>query len=556
MEMTAQNAAAAAGAGERRRERLVIGASSLGTMFEWYDFFLYGALATYIAKHYFSAVNETTGFIFALAAFAAGFIVRPLGALAFGRIGDIVGRKNTFLVTMALMGVSTFAVGLLPDYADIGIAAPVILIILRLLQGLAIGGEYGGAAIYVAEHSPSDKRGFQTSFIQTTAVLGLILSLVVIMIVRARMSPDAFAAWGWRVPFLISIFLLAISLWIRLKLNESPVFQKMKAESATSAAPFKEAFGRWSNLKLVLIALFGVVAGQAVSFYASTFYMLFFLERVLKVDGLDANTIVLVALVISGPFYIVFGWLSDRVGRKPVIMAGLALSALTSFPVFSALREAANPALAAAQNATPVIVAADSASCSMQFDPVGRNKFDKTGCDIAKAYLTRAGVSYRNAPLERGAEIRIGEQALVAPDPVNLDDAARKAAIAKFGADVNAALRAANYPEKVDPTRMNKPLMIALIAFYIMVQTMSYGPLAAMLVELFPARIRYTSMSLPYHIGNGWFGGFLPTTAFAIVAATGGALAGLWYPVIVTTLSFAIGMAFLPETRGREIGHG
>ncbi|HBK92722.1 MAG TPA: MFS transporter [Parvularcula sp.] len=550
--MTA-SAALNATPGAKSRERLVIGASSLGTMFEWYDFFLYGALATFIARHYFSAVNETTGFIFALAAFAAGFIVRPLGALVFGRIGDVVGRKNTFLATMALMGVSTFAVGLLPGYDAIGVAAPIVLIFLRLMQGLAIGGEYGGAAIYVAEHAPADKRGLQTSFIQTTAVLGLILSLVVIMTVRAGMTPDAFAEWGWRVPFLISILLLAISLWIRLKLNESPVFQKMKEESATSKAPFAEAFGAWPNLKLVLIALFGVVAGQAVSFYASTFYMLFFLDRVLKVDGFTANMIVLAGLVIGGPFYVFFGWLSDRVGRKPIIMGGLALTALTCFPVFSTLTNAANPALAAAQTATPVIVAADRASCSLQFDPVGRNKFDKNGCDIAKAHLTRAGISYVNAPMVGGAEIRIGEVVIAAPDPARLDGDARKEAIADFGAKVDGALRAAGYPDKVDPSRMNKPLMIALIAFFVAVQTMSYGPLAAMLVELFPARIRYTSMSLPYHIGNGWFGGFLPTTAFAIVAATGSALAGLWYPVVVTAASFAIGMAFLPETRGRDV---
>jgi MFS family permease len=552
MEIPSQQAAA----GEKSRERLVIGASSLGTMFEWYDFFLYGALATYIAKHFFSGVNETTGFIFALAAFAAGFIVRPLGALVFGRVGDIVGRKNTFLVTMALMGVSTFVVGLLPGYADIGIAAPILLIFLRLMQGLAIGGEYGGAAIYVAEHSPAEKRGFQTSFIQTTAVLGLILSLVVIMAIRTLMTPDAFAEWGWRIPFLVSIFLLAISLWIRLKLNESPVFQKMKAESATSSAPFAEAFARWDNLKLVLIALFGVVAGQAVSFYASTFYMLFFLERVLKVDGFTTNTIVLIALVIGGPFYVLFGWLSDRVGRKPVIMAGLIAAALTAFPVFQGLSAAANPALAAAQKATPIVVAANSADCSLQFDPVGRNKFDRSACDIAKAYLTRAGVSYGNQSLATGAEIRIGERVIVAPDPEALSSEMRSAAIADFGAEVAGALKEAGYPDTVDPERMNKPLMVALIAFFVMVQTMSYGPLAAMLVELFPARIRYTSMSLPYHVGNGWFGGFLPTTAFAIVAATGDAYAGLWYPVIVMTVSFLIGMAFLPETRGRNVEHG
>ena len=539
----------------KSRERLVIGASSLGTMFEWYDFFLYGALASYIARHFFSGVNETTGFIFALAAFAAGFIVRPLGALLFGRVGDVVGRKNTFLLTMALMGVSTFVVGLLPGYAEIGIAAPILLIVLRLMQGLAIGGEYGGAAIYVAEHSPADKRGFQTSFIQTTAVLGLILSLVVIMAIRTLMTPEVFGEWGWRIPFLVSIFLLAISLWIRLKLNESPVFQKMKAESATSSAPFAEAFGNWANLKLVLAALFGVVAGQAVSFYASTFYMLFFLERVLKVDGFTANMIVLMALMIGGPFYVFFGWLSDRIGRKPVIMAGLVIAALTAFPVFHALSAAANPALAAAQKATPVIVAADGAGCSLQFDPVGRNKFDRSACDIAKAYLTRAGVSYENQPLAAGAEICIGDRVIAAPDPSALDGEARAAAIASFGDEVSAALKSAGYPDKVDPERMNKPLMVALIAFFVMVQTMSYGPLAAMLVELFPARIRYTSMSLPYHVGNGWFGGFLPTTAFAIVAATGDAFAGLWYPVIVMAGSFVIGMAFLPETRGRSVEH-
>jgi MFS family permease len=546
---------ASAAAEDRKRERLVIGASSLGAMFEWYDFFLYGALATYIARHFFSGVNETTAFIFALAAFAVGFIVRPLGALVFGRIGDVVGRKNTFLVTMALMGASTFAVGLLPGYADIGIAAPVLLIILRMLQGLAIGGEYGGAAIYVAEHAPADRRGFQTSFIQTTAVLGLILSLVVIMGVRTLMSPDAFSGWGWRVPFLVSIFLLAISLWIRLRLNESPVFQRMKAESGTSRAPFAEAFGRWSNLKLVLIALFGVVAGQAVSFYASTFYMLFFLERVLKVDGFEANLIVLIALIIGGPFYVLFGWLSDRIGRKPVIMTGLLIAALTAFPVFHALSAAANPALAAAQKATPVIVAADRDDCSLQFDPVGRNRFDGSACDIAKAYLTRAGVSYRNEPLAAGAEIRVGGRAIIAPDPDGLDAEARKAAIAAFASEVGGALAAAGYPDKVDPARMNRPAMIALIAFFVMVQTMSYGPLAAMLVELFPARIRYTSMSLPYHIGNGWFGGFLPTTAFAIVAATGDAFAGLWYPVVIAGGSFVIGLALLPETLGLKVDH-
>ena len=538
-------------------ERLVIGASSLGTMFEWYDFFLYGALASYIAQHFFSGVNETTGFIFALAAFAVGFIVRPLGALLFGSIGDVVGRKNTFLVTMALMGVSTFAVGLLPGYAEIGIAAPIALVLLRMMQGLAIGGEYGGAAIYVAEHSPRESRGFQTSFIQTTAVAGLILSLLVIMAVRSFMTADAFTAWGWRAPFLLSISLLGISLWIRLKLNESPVFQKMKEESATSKTPFKEAFGRWGNLKLVLVALFGVVAGQAVAFDSSTFYMLLFLDRVLKVDPASANTIVLWGLVIGGPFYVLFGWLSDRIGRKPVILGGLLLGCIFIFPIFHWLAAAANPALSAARKAAPVYVSADASECSLQFDPVGRNKFDRTSCDIAKAFLTRAGVSYRNEKLGDGetAFVRIGGTTVAAPDPRSIGGEAKAEAIAKFSADVRAALAAAGYPEKVDPAQMNRPLMIALIAFFIGIQTMSYGPLAAMLVELFPARIRYTSMSLPYHIGNGWFGGFLPTTAFAIVAASGNIFSGLWYPLIVMTMSFVIGVLFLPETRGREVSH-
>src|SRR3990167_4727828 len=546
-------AIASSEADSRAKERLVVGASSLGTMFEWYDFFLYGALASVIARHFFSGVNETTGFIFALAAFAAGFIVRPLGALAFGRIGDVVGRKNTFLVTMALMGVSTFCVGLLPSYEQIGIAAPVILVLLRLMQGLAIGGEYGGAAIYVAEHAPAEKRGLQTSWIQTTAVGGLLLSLVVIMIARSFIAPDAFSEWGWRIPFLVSIFLLGISMWIRMKLNESPVFQKMKEESATSKAPFSESFGQWKNLKLVLIALFGLVAGQAVSFYVSTFYILFFLDRVLKVDGLTANTLVAIALVIGGPFYVLFGWLSDRVGRKPVLMAGLALAALLCLPLFHALSAAANPALVAAQKASPVTVHAFDGDCTLQFDPVGKKKFDATSCDIAKSFLTRAGISYRNAALPEGAvaKITVGDMAIAAPDPRLLGGEEKKAAISDFASDVKEALARANYPDRADPGAMNKPLIVAIIALFVAIQTMSYGPLAATLVELFPARIRYTSMSLPYHIGNGWFGGFLPTTAFAIVAATGNIYARLWYPIIVALATVVLGFLLVKE--GKDV---
>ena len=551
------DAIASPSARDKSRERLVIGASSLGTMFEWYDFFLYGALAGEIARHFFSGVNETTGYIFALAAFAAGFIVRPLGALVFGRVGDVVGRKNTFLVTMALMGLSTFCVGLLPGYDQIGIAAPVILLLLRLAQGLAIGGEYGGAAIYVAEHAPAEKRGLQTSWIQTTAVGGLLLSLIVIMTARSAIAPEAFAEWGWRIPFLVSILLLGISMWIRMKLNESPIFQKMKEESATSKAPFSESFGEWKNLKLVLIALFGLVAGQAVSFYVSTFYVLFFLDRVLKVDGFTANTLVASALVIGGPFYVVSGWVSDRIGRKPVIMTGLAAAALLCMPLFHALSAVANPDLAAAQKSAPVIVRADPADCSLQFDPVGKQKFDTKSCDIAKSYLTRAGVSYKNAEAPAGAvaSVLVGDFEVTAPDPKTLAPTEKPAAIAAFSGRMKAALVSAGYPDRADPQKMNKPLIIAIIAFFVAIQTMSYGPLAAALVELFPARIRYTSMSLPYHIGNGWFGGFLPTTAFAVVAATGNIYAGLWYPIIIAGATFIIGMIFMPETKGRPVHH-
>ncbi len=538
-----------------QNEKLVIAASSLGTVFEWYDFYLYGLLATYISQQFFSGVNETTGFIFALAAFAAGFAVRPFGALVFGRIGDLVGRKNTFLVTMGIMGLSTFAVGLLPSYASIGIAAPIILLCMRLLQGLALGGEYGGAATYVAEHAPNDKRGLYTSWIQTTATLGLFAALLVVIGIRLAMGEENFAAWGWRLPFLISIILLAVSMWIRLQLNESPVFKKMKEEGKTSKAPLTEAFGQWGNLRWVLVALFGAVAGQAVVWYCGQFYALFFLEKTLKVDGATANILIAIALALATPFFVIFGWLSDKIGRKPIILGGCFLAAISYFPLYGALTGAANPALAHAQTAAPITVAVNQDECSFQFDPVGRNKFDSTSCDIAKAYLAKAGVDYHNSDAVAGqvAQVRIGDTVLTAPDPKALSGDALKTAITGFQGEMKAAMTEAGYPAKADDARINKVAVVAILWALAMLVTMVYGPIAAMLVELFPSRIRYTSMSLPYHIGNGWFGGFLPTTAFAMVAATGNIYYGLWYPVVIAALTVVIGLLFLPETFRRKI---
>lgn len=538
-----------------QNEKLVIAASSLGTVFEWYDFFLYGLLATYISAQFFSGVNETTGFIFALGAFAAGFAVRPFGALVFGRIGDMVGRKNTFLVTMGLMGLATFAVGLLPSYATIGVAAPIILIGLRLLQGLAMGGEYGGAATYVAEHAPEGKRGLYTSWIQTTATMGLFAALLIVIGTRTLLGEEVFKAWGWRVPFLVSIILLAVSMWIRMQLNESPVYQKMKDEGKTSKAPLTEAFAKWGNLKWVIIVLFGAVAGQAVVWYTGQFYALFFLEKMLKVDGASTNILIAIALIIGTPGFVFFGWLSDKIGRKPIILVGCALAALTYFPTFHALTKAANPALAQAQASAPIKVVVNDADCSVQFDPVGRNKFDTKSCDIAKSFLAKSGVSYTkvDAPAGTVASIKIGTETLVAPDPNVVTGADKKAAITAYQDSVKAALDRAGYPSKADPAAMNKPLVIAILVYLVLLVTAVYGPIAALLVEIFPSRIRYTSMSLPYHIGNGWFGGFLPTTAFAMVAATGDIYYGLWYPVLIAGLSAIVGLFFLPETFKRRL---
>ena len=541
--------------GTRQSERKVILASSLGTVFEWYDFYLYGLLATIISAQFFSGVNETTGFIFALAAFAAGFAVRPFGALVFGRIGDLVGRKNTFLVTMGLMGASTFLVGVLPSYASIGVAAPILLVLLRLIQGLALGGEYGGAATYVAEHAPDGKRGLFTSFIQTTATLGLFAALGVVIAIRTAMGEAAFADWGWRIPFLISIVLLGVSLWIRLQLEESPVFKQMKEEGTTSKAPLTEAFGRWENLKWVLVALFGAVAGQAVVWYSGQFYALFFLEKTLKVDGATANILIAIALALGTPFFIFFGWLSDKVGRKPIILAGCALAALTYFPAFQMLTEAANPGLAAAQARAPVTVIANPALCSFQFDPIGKNRFDRTACDVAKSHLAKAGVPYVSQDAGSDwATVTIGQEVITIANPQGgLGPGMNAAGIPARLAEMDAALAAAGYPAKADPAVIDRPLVVAILFYLVLLVTMVYGPIAALLVELFPSRIRYTAMSLPYHIGNGWFGGFLPTTAFAMVAATGNIYYGLWYPVVVAMITLVIGLLFLPETFRRKI---
>ena len=535
-------------------DRLVILASSVGTVIEWYDFYLYGSLAAIITAQFFSGVNETTGYIFALMAFAAGFAVRPFGAIVFGRLGDLWGRKNTFLVTMLLMGLSTFVVGLLPNYATIGIAAPIILVMMRLLQGLALGGEYGGAATYVAEHAPPGKRGFYTSFIQITATAGLMISLLVILGTRFTVGEDAFLAWGWRIPFLVSILMLGVSLLIRLKLAESPAFARMKAEGKGSTTPLKDSFGKWPNLKLVLIALFGLAAGQAVVWYTGQFYALFFLERVLKVDGPLANIMIATALLLATPFFVFWGWLSDKVGRKPIILGGCLIAALTYFPLFHALTGAANPQLAAATASSPVAVYADPADCSFQFDPVGKTTFS-TSCDLAKSWLAKAGVTYDNvaAPAGTIAEVRIGGVVVPSFRGDVLPPADFKTQRTAWEAGLGQQLKAAGYPARADSALVNKPLTIAILFVLVFYVTMVYGPIAAALVEMFPTNIRYTSMSLPYHIGNGWFGGFLPTTAFAMVAATGNIYYGLWYPVVIAVLTAVVGLLLVREGRSVDI---
>ena len=543
-------------AGITADERRVIVASSLGTVFEWYDFYLYGSLAGIIAKQFFSALNETSQFIFALLAFAAGFAVRPFGAIVFGRLGDMIGRKYTFLVTIMIMGMSTFIVGLLPSYASIGVAAPIILIALRMFQGLALGGEYGGAATYVCEHAPANKRGFFTSWIQTTATVGLFLSLLVILLCRTLMGP-AFDVWGWRIPFLISVLLLAISVYIRMQLQESPVFQRMKAEGKGSKAPLTESFLRWGNLKIVLLALFGGVVGQAVVWYTGMFYELFFLTQTLKVPAQPANLMVAAGLMLATPFFIVFGVLSDKIGRKKIIMVGCVLAAVTYFPIFKALTKAANPAIFEAAQNYPVVVVSNDDDCSFQFDPVGKRKFTSS-CDIAKGWLAKNAIPYssESAPAGTIAVVKFGSLPAVSSfDGRALAAADFKTQIGGFGKAMGDAQKAAGYPASADMSRVNVPMVIFLVFILALYVTIVYAPMAAWLVELFPARIRYTSMSLPYHIGNGWFGGFLPTIAFAMVAATGDIYYGLWYPIAMALMTAVVGTLFMPETKERDIFH-
>jgi hypothetical protein len=536
---------------QTRSMTLVVLASSMGTMFEWYDFFIFGSLAAIIAKHFFAGVSDSQAYLFALLTFAAGFFARPFGAVVFGRAGDIVGRKRTFLITISVMGLATFAVAVLPDYAQIGIAAPIALVAIRIMQGFAIGGEYGGAAIYVAEHSSAKHRGLSTGWIQAAAGMGLVLALAVILLTRKNIGEETFAAWGWRIPFAASFLLLAISLWIRLRLHESPMFQRMQSEGKASKAPLSEAFLNAANLKIVLVVLIGVLTTQGVVWYTAQFYTQFFLERILKVEPAVMNELIMVVTLVSLPIYVLFAWLSDIIGRKPVMLAGILLS-LGFLPAFQMLTAAANPALAAASKNAPVVVAADPAHCSVQFDLIGKAKF-VSACDIAKSALASAGISYTTVAATGDAEVHIGNASVAAPEGTGLDKAHLTTATKDFGARLKAALTAAGYPASAKTSQIDFPRTLLILMFFIVASAALYAPQAAALVELFPTRIRYTALSVPYHIGVGWFGGFLPPIAFAVVAATGNIYAGLWYPTIVSAIGFVVTLFFVPETKGRAI---
>jgi MFS family permease len=535
-------------------QRTVVAASAAGTAFEWYDFFIFGSLTTIIARHFYAEVGEATSYILALLTFGVGFVVRPLGALVFGWFGDRTGRKTTFLVTITLMGVATVAIGVLPDYGQIGILAPILLIFLRILQGFALGGEYGGAVIYVAEHAPDHKRGYLTGWIQTTAALGLIGALSVILITRAVVGVEAFDEWGWRIPFLLSAFLLAISLWIRLKLNESPAYRRMEAEGGERRAPYRESFLTWRNGRFVLLALFGIMIAQGAVWYCGYFYTRFFMERVLKVEVATVDKLVLAVTVVSALLYVFFGWLSDKVGRKPVMLGGMLLALVAFFPGFNALTRAANPALAEAQARAPVVVVADPATCAVQFDPVGKTAF-ASSCDIAKSVLSNAGVSYRNeaAPAGTVARVRVGAVEVGSIEGEALAPAELAAARAQVQGRIQAALSAAGYPDRADPAEVDVVQVFLILLVFIVAATALYGPQAAALVELFPTRIRYTAMSLPYNIGTGWVGGLLPAASFALVAASGNIYFGLWYAVAFTAVAVIVSLVWLPETRGRDL---
>lgn len=552
--MTATDAFDSPADREPRSIALVLAASCAGTVFEWYDFFIFGSLAPIIGAHFYAGAGAAQGYVFALLTFAAGFAVRPFGALAFGRFGDRNGRKRAFLVTITIMGLATVLVGLLPDYTAIGIAAPYALVAMRILQGFAIGGEYGGAAIYVAEHARRDRRGAATGWIQTAAAIGLLLALGVILVCRTGVGEEAFRAWGWRIPFLASAGLLGISLWIRMRLDESPLFRRIQEEGRTSPAPLAESFLRRDNLKVVLIALFGLLMGQGVVWYTAQFYTQFFLEGIVKVPPPQVNALIMTVTVASALLHYFFAWLSDRTGRKPVMLFGLGLAAVSFVPGFQLLAQSANPALTGAAERAPVAVVADPTDCSVQFDPIGKSRF-AASCDIAKSTLAAAGIPYTNKPASPGnkASVRVGGRTLASPDGRALNTAQLAAAKKQFAQTLRTALDSAGYPSTADPRALNVPRTLALLLVFIIAASALYGPQAAALVELFPTRIRYSALSFPYHVGVGWFGGFLPVTAYAIVVATGNIYAGLWYPTIVAAIGFVVSFFLLPETRARDI---